>query len=378
VAPSEVEENWKLNQMAFTHFVLSEIGEGDPSRMSTLYDVRERLGHYGQAYLAMALWDDDPDDPRIQTLLDDLAGSVKLTATGAWWQEEGVDWFTLNTDVRSTAVALDAFSRIRPDDSFLPSVVRWLMEQRDTGIWSTTQENAWSIISLTDWMVASGELEADYDWKVELNGSEMGSGSFDESSLRDTVELRTAVADMLRDEANALLFSRSDDPGRMYYTTHLEYFMDALAVEPQDRGIVVDRNFYVDGKPVGSAQVGDVISVTVTVVAPTNLHHLYVDVAIPAGTELIDPNLGTSQQYDEYGNLITSSSTDTWWPTYRDYRDDRVAFFDTELAAGTYQLHFLLRATLPGEFRVLPAHAELMYFPEVWGRSSGAVFTVSE
>jgi hypothetical protein len=378
VAPDDVEESWMLNEMAFTHFVLAEMGKSDPGRMSTLYDVRERLGHYGQAYLAMALWDDDPNDPRVQTLLDDLAGSVNLTATSAWWQEENVDWFTLNTDVRTTAVALDAFSRIRPADSFLPNVVRWLMEQRDTGVWSTTQENAWSIISLTDWMVASGELEADYDWMVELNGAEMGSGSFDQSSLRDSVEMRAAVADMLRDEANLLHFSRSDDPGRMVYTTHLEYFMDALAIEALDRGIVVDRTFSVDGEPVGSAEVGDVISVTVTVVAPTDLHHLSVDVAIPAGTELIDPNLDSSPQYDEFGNPIAYSSGDTWWPTYRDYRDDRVAFFDTELPAGTYQTHFLLRATLPGEFRVLPAHAELMYFPEVWGRSSGSVFTVSE
>lgn len=47
-APSEVADVWQLNQLAFMNFVLAAIGEGDPGRASTLYDVRERLNLYGQ------------------------------------------------------------------------------------------------------------------------------------------------------------------------------------------------------------------------------------------------------------------------------------------------------------------------------------------
>ena len=67
-----------------------------------------------------------------------------------------------------------------------------------------------------------------------------------------------------------------------------------------------------------------------------------------------------------------------WTPSYTDYRDDKVALFATYLPAGTYEYTFQVRATLPGEYRVLPVHGEMMYFPEVWGRSGGELFTVRE
>ena len=55
--------------------------------------------------------------------------------------------------------------------------------------------------------------------------------------------LRTAIADLLRDQANLLRFERNNESGQLYYTTYLPYNLDALAVEPLDRGIVVDRRF---------------------------------------------------------------------------------------------------------------------------------------
>ncbi len=38
----------------------------------------------------------------------------------------------------------------------------------------------------------------------------------------------------------------------------------------------------------------------------------------------------------------------------------------------------LARATTAGVFRVLPAHAEMMYAPEVSGRTDGGIFVVAE
>jgi uncharacterized protein YfaS (alpha-2-macroglobulin family) len=37
---------------------------------------------------------------------------------------------------------------------------------------------------------------------------------------------------------------------------------------------------------------------------------------------------------------------------------------------------YFLRATTAGQYRVMPAEAYEMYFPEVWGRTDGALFTV--
>ena len=302
MAPDEVKDDWQLNEMAFMNYVLAEMGRGDAGRISTLYDVRERLEAYGKAFLAMAIHTMDASDARAATLADDLVGSAIVSATGAFWQDQTLDYQTMSTDVRATAIVLDALLQITPDQPLLPNVVRWLMSVRENGAWQTTQENAWSIISLTDWMVHTGELNADYDWSVTLNDGELGSGHFDDPTTQQ--ELRVAITDLLRDQANLLNFSRSDAPGEMYYTTFLTYNLDAAKVEPLDRGMVVQREFFVDGKPVSEVKVGDVVSVTVTIVAPNDLYYVAVEAPIPAGAEPLDPNLPTGFQYDQQGQPI--------------------------------------------------------------------------
>lgn len=383
---------WRLNEMAFMHYVLSELDAGDPGRASTLFDVRESLAIYGKAYLAMALHNmanQDEPDPRIETLLDDIVGSALLSATGLHWEESSVDFWTLNTDTRTTSIVLSALTQMRPEQPLLPQVVRWLMVTREAGRWSTTQENAWAIIGLTDWLVASGELEGDYDWSVALNGEQVLSGSTEPGAIAPPADLSVPVALLLRDAANELAFDRSGETAQLYYTTHLQYFLDATAIDSRDHGIVIGRRFSLADKgsaqSVSSAEVGDVVSVTVTIVAPNDLHHVLLEVPIPAGMEPIDPNLATTERRFSEPSMTSTDDRETshgWWrnwvPTYTDYRDDKVALFATYLPAGTYEYTFNARAGLPGEYRVLPAYAEMMYFNEVWGRSEGSLFSVTD
>jgi uncharacterized protein YfaS (alpha-2-macroglobulin family) len=51
--------------------------------------------------------------------------------------------------------------------------------------------------------------------------------------------------------------------------------------------------------------------------------------------------------------------------------------FASSLAAGTYTFRYQVRASMAGEFNVLPPRGEMMYFPEVFGRGAGGVFTIS-
>ncbi len=141
-----------------------------------------------------------------------------------------------------------------------------------------------------------------------------------------------------------------------------------------------------DGTTVDSAKVGDIISVTVTIVAPTDLYQALIEVPIPAGAEPIDTSLATTSESlaGPQVDVMADSSGQKqqpwlfWTPTYTDLRDDKVALFATRLPAGAYTYTFQLRATVPGEYRVLPVYAEMMYFNEVWGRSAGSQFTVTQ
>ena len=235
----------------------------------------------------------------------------------------------------------------------------------------------------------SRELEADYDWSVALNNDEIGAGTATPGQINPPTDLSVPVAQLLRDEANELAFARTTAQGQLYYTTHLRYFLDAAAIDARDHGIVVGRRFAATdgatGQTINTAAVGDVISVTVTIVAPNDLHHVMVEAPIPAGVEPIDPQLATtSNQFGEpmMSNVDGDQPEQGWWrqwvPTYTDYRDDKVALFATYLPAGTYEYTFNTRASMPGEYRVLPAYGEMMYFNEVWGRSEGSLFTVKK
>ena len=389
VAPHATLDSWKLNEMAFVHYVLSELDSGDPGRASTLYDVRENLDTYGKAFLAMALANmrsPSEADPRVQTLIDDIVGAAIITAAGAHWEESSVDYWTLNTDTRTTSIVLGALTQLQPDHPLLPQVVRWLMVTRESGRWSNTQETAWSIIGLTDWLMTSKELEGDYDWTTVLNGETIGVGIVMPDTINPPVDLVAPVSQLLRDQANELTMTRSNDSGQMYYSTYLQYYLDAAAIDSRDRGIVVDRRFeLLDGSAtdaISSANVADIISVTVTLIAPTDLHQVMVEVPIPAGTEPIDPELAvTDSRFVEPS--VTATETEQgqrWWqnwvPSNTDYKDDKVVLFSTFVPAGTYEYTFNVRASTPGEYRVLPVYAEMMYFNEVWGRSESSLFTV--
>ncbi len=66
-----------------------------------------------------------------------------------------------------------------------------------------------------------------------------------------------------------------------------------------------------------------------------------------------------------------------WSPfVFEEKRDDRLLLFADQLPPGMHVASFVARATTPGEFSLVPAHAEEMYAPETFGRSDGGTFKV--
>ena len=121
VAPDEVQRLQQLNEMAFMNYVLASMGTGDAGRISTLYDVRERLNPYGQALLAMAMHEMDATRPAHPDLAGRPGGAAVLSATGAFWRSDPIDFQTMGTDQRATAMVLDAFGTSGPTSRSCPT-----------------------------------------------------------------------------------------------------------------------------------------------------------------------------------------------------------------------------------------------------------------
>ena len=412
---------WELNQQALMLYALAEAGAAEPNRAGALYERREALSLYGKATLALAfgLIDDAASKTRIQTLLADITSKAITSGTSTHWEEAWLDTRNMNTDTRTTAIIIDALARLDPKHSLAPNAVRWLMGARQADHWETTQESAWAIMGLTDWMAATGELEGDYTWKVLLNDALMGQGQVKPATVGEVTTLQADIAKLLADQTNALLIQRGQaadqtGKGQLYYTTHLKTYEPVAQVEPLDRGVIVSREYRLadcglpsaDGlpqpkpgekssaqaecPPITGAKVGDVIDVRLNIVAPQQLYYLIVEDPLPAGTEAIDTSLRTTSstaqgpevQQVKPGAQGQAAAKDwrwnNWWtPTHVDLRDEKTALFATWLEPGSYEFRYQIRASLPGEFLTLPPTAYQMYHPEVWGRGAGGTFTVA-
>jgi hypothetical protein len=83
--------------------------------------------------------------------------------------------------------------------------------------------------------------------------------------------------------------------------------------------------------------------------------HLMIEDPIPAGAEQVE-NVGNL-------NLDYSSGHDwTDWYSSREFRDNRTVFF-LDYFDGNATFQYAMRVQVPGQFRVAPARAELMYSP---------------
>ncbi len=399
----DLELHWQVNRQAFILYVLAEAGAGNMGRMETLFQKRDALDTFGKAYLAMGFGLMEKQE-RVDSLLSDITSEAILSATGAHWEEEQVDYYAMNTDTRSTAIVLTALARLDPDHALAPNAVRWLMVVRRDGYWETTQETAWAIIGLTDWMVATGELEGAYDWHVVVNGELLGEGSVDSSNVDETTRLQIKVAQLLADVGeytgvNRVIIERwapagqETGTGRLYYSMYLRYFKPVEEVTALNRGIIVSRNYTsIACDPdeetcpaITSAQVGDAVRVKLTIIAPHDLHYVVVEDPFPAGAEGVDASLKTTSIADESAELLRTDQSNPWgggwgwwWFRHTELRDEKAVLFATYLPRGTYEYTYLIRASTPGEYRAIPTHAYEMYFPEVFGRSDGGTFTITD
>ncbi len=66
-----------------------------------------------------------------------------------------------------------------------------------------------------------------------------------------------------------------------------------------------------------------------------------------------------------------------WYFNQIEYRDEKVVFSSDFLPAGTYQYTYTLQTVIPGEFQVMPAVGYQEFFPEVFGRSDGMLFSIT-
>ncbi len=383
-APSANQPTWMANRQAFMLYALARSGAPDVQRSAAQFEFRDNLGIYGRALLAETFYYIDPTDTaRSDVLLSDISNAAITSAAGIHWEEDFRDFRNWNTDTRTTALVLSALIKLRPNSDLIPNVVRYLMVQRTADAWETTQETAWSVMALTDWMLVSRELTPDYSYNVTFNDDTILEGDATPETVRDRAMLQIDVSEMLQDEANNLVFTRTgSNEGVMYYTSYVEVYLPVPEIEPVDNGIIVERRYVREDteEVITEARVGEVVEVRLTIVVPNSLHYVVITDPLPAGAEGIDPNLQTSEQIGTRPGLDNDNPLRYGWGWWYfgeiEFRDEAVNLYADYLPAGTYEYVYTIRPSVEGVYNVIPPTAQEFYFPDVYGRGAGSTFTV--
>jgi len=384
-APEMLSEPWQLDRLAFQYFALAEASTGDPAGVGMLYERRSQLSSWAQAFLALTLESLSPDDPRLRELYSDLEASAIRSASGTHWESHG-SRANMETAVFSTSVVVYALAQHDPASGAIPEAVRYLMAARGAdGAWASTYETAWSVMALTKVMQGTGELAGDFGFRAALNGVGLVEGVAGGDARLNPVDAAVPVSSLYAEDPNALTIQRDDGPGRLYYTAHLEVLRPVEDVTPLDRGISVERSYETmngsittDSEPQPS--VAELVTVKVALTLKNAAYYLVVEDYIPAGAEILDTSLKTSQQVSvEYDPRDPFNRGWGWW-YFNDPQiyDDHIAWSVEFLPAGTYELTYTLVLNQPGDFRVLPARAWEFYFPEVQGNSAGDVLVIED
>ena len=373
--------SWQFNRHAFMLYVLARANELGAGQTNFIFEQRASLDLYGKAYLAQAMYLLDPEDSRISTLLSDLATATVQSAAGSHWEESTKDHWNWNSDTRTTAIVLNAFVQIDPQNPITANAVRWLMAHREGGHWYSTQETTWSLIALTNWLVESKEFETDYKYSVELNGDTLEEGQASTENLTDTVNLHVQLEDLLTEQANSLVISRGRGQGNLYYSAYLSTSLPVSDIQPLDQGVSLSREYFaLDNlkKSITEIERGELVKVRLTVVVPAAVHYIVIDDPLPAGMEALDASLATdtavpssytAQDYKERG-------WGWWYFNHVELRDEKVILSADYLPAGTYVYTYIARASSAGTYNVIPPTASEFYFPDVGGRGAGSVFIV--
>lgn len=380
-----------MNTRAYVLFVISEAGKPDRGRAVNLYNERSKLNAVGKAYLLMTLQAAGSEESRVRTLVAELMGSAVLTASDAHWDVGGMSPWLLDTDVTATGLALRALLRTDPQNFLIPNAARWLMGERERDIWRTTYDSVGAVLALAEYAAQTGDLQADYRYRVALDGRTIREAVVSPATLRETDRVTIAGAD-LKPEGSQVLLQRQagadqSGRGRLYYALRLRYREDAANAQALDRGFGVRREYIAvasdtlspTGQLITQAQQGDIVQVRITLSVPTDVRYLTVEDFLPGGLEALDTSLKTTTAAARGAELMPEGEEMPYWWYFghTEVRAGRVALFAADLPRGTYTYTYLARATVPGTYAAPPATAYRTYAPEEFGRSAGASFTVA-
>jgi uncharacterized protein YfaS (alpha-2-macroglobulin family) len=244
--------------------------------------------------------------------------------------------------------------------------------QRKSGRWASTQENFFVFQALNEYYRAYESEKPNFRAEIAFAGKTILKETF--QSLQKTAAVSQSLADVKPGQGLPVKIDKTG-PGTLHYGLRLTY-APRRPLEARDEGLAVYKTLSgLDGKPLADIKAGQLVLITLEVLAPKESLYVVVDDPLPAGFEAVNPTFETESE-EKSGLLAVLAEADNeggwwrWWGfNHIEMRDDRVLLFADSLPVGVHKHRYLARALTPGTFALPGSKAERMYAPETFGRS---------
>ena len=378
-----------------------------------LWERRDALNAYTRALLALSTHYAGLDE-QAQVLVRNLVNGVKRDDTPdtsvvmrgsqsshdavmgtAHWGEDGFYWRWSDGGVEATAFVLRALLTIEPGHELVEPTMNWLIRNRRGAQWSNTRDTAISLLTLTDYLRTSGELDSTLEYEISVNGHQVATKRVRPEEILGAPSRFEVDAAWLRDGVNEVVIRKLDGDGPLYFAVDAIFFSLEEPITAAGNEIFVRRQYFKlsatptllkgyeyekvplnDGEQIKS---GERVEVVLTIEAKNNYEYLVFEDLKPAGLEAVQVRSGERLYAKELKRVAGSSSEErregvdytgrTRW-IYQELRDRKVALFLDRLPEGIWEIRYELRAETPGSFHALPVLGHAMYVPEI--RCNGA------
>ncbi len=370
---------WKTT-LAFALYDLSLAGRPEAAAAEQLLAERSALSIFGRTLLFKALGKAPASVRTRSLLLEELLDMIKVSPSSAHFEEPeepGLGWI-YSSNVRTTALVLQALVEAGETHPLLPQIVSWLVEKRRADRWSSTQENFYVFYALSAYYDAFEGGSPDFKFRIALDGLPLLEDAFREA----TSAPRTAGRGLSEAEAGTekVLIFRKEGAGRLYYGARLTYAPKSSAAARDEGLAVVKRIETLDGQPIATVRAGALAVVRLDIVLPRESLYVVVDDPLPAGFEAVNPVFVTESAEAAWELARGDGGGDRWWEGFShiELRDDRTLLFADSLRAGVHTHRYLVRALVAGRFLAPGTKAEEMYAPEVFGRGPEAIVRIEK
>lgn len=310
----------------------------------------------------------------------------------------------LTSALRTNAAVLSAFMAYGSSDEegkrltgLIPDkMVRYITQTRkQSGRWENTQENIFCMNAIAEYSSRYGSIDPDMNIAASVDEDTLGNAVFSEMTDKPVILKRSIKNEDSGKHRQVRLVK--DGPGRFYYSVGMTYAPKDMKIDNINAGIEIRREYSAerDGKwtllknPMKIKR-GELVRVDLYVSVPSARNFVAVEDPVPGGLEPVNRDLATASVVDAE-KAKSDYAADSWffhygewsyyginrWSFYhKELRHHAAVFYSEWLPPGNYHLSYTAQAIASGDFTVMPAHAEEMYNPDVFGKSAPAVLKV--